>query len=368
MNAGERYRATYEFRSVDHLVRKEFGFFEETVERWKEEGIPADYEEKSFFNYDPPGIINVGLNMGWEEPPFIPTYEEKVLKNEGATEIIQDKVGRSVRVFKEHGNAFMPTYLKHPVTSMKDWKEQVAPRLDPENPTRYENIDELCNNAKRARECNSLIVRQGLIGGYMFLRALMGPEDVLYAFINQPQLIHAMMQRWTELMDKGCEEIQTRLSLDELAIGEDICYNHGLLISPDMVKEFLIPYYQQVVGNAYRHQSQRLYFNVDTDGWVVPAIPLYREAGMNIMGPFEVASGCDVVKIGQEWPDLIMSGGIDKRVLAQGKDAINKHLEHIIPNMLKRGGYIPTCDHNVPSDVSLDNYIYYRRRICELDH
>jgi hypothetical protein len=36
--------------------------------------------------------------------------------------------------------------------------------------------------------------------------------------------------------------------------------------------------------------------------------------------------------------------------------------------MLERGGYIPTCDHGVPDNVSLESYLHYRRRMCELDH
>ena len=39
---------------------------------------------------------------------------------------------------------------------------------------------------------------------------------------------------------------------------------------------------------------------------------------MDAMSPFEVASGCDVVEIGRQYPNLFMLGGIDKRVLAAG--------------------------------------------------
>lgn len=60
-----------------------------------------------------------------------------------------------------------------------------------------------------------------------------------------------------------------------------------------------------------------------------------------------------------------MTGGIDKRVLAESKDAIDKHLEYILPAMRKRGGYIPTCDHGVPAEVTLENYIHYRKRCIE---
>ena len=36
--------------------------------------------------------------------------------------------------------------------------------------------------------------------------------------------------------------------------------------------------------------------------------------------------------------------------------------------MKARGGYIPTCDHGVPDNVSYANYLHYRRRMCEMDH
>jgi len=79
-----------------------------------------------------------------------------------------------------------------------------------------------------------------------------------------------------------------------------------------------------------------------------------------------VAAGCDVVEIGRRYPELAIFGGIDKRVLAQGRAAIDAHLERILPTMRQRGGYIPTCDHGVPAEVPLDDYRYYRQRCIEL--
>jgi len=368
MNSPRRYRATYNFAPIDHLIRREFYIWGEAIERWKTEGLPADYNERNLFNFDPPGNAAVGFEMGWCEPPFIPAYEEKTVEDEGDTEIIQDFAGRWLRVFKGRRHGFMPDYIKHPVSNMKDWRDDVQPRLDPEGTRRFNGLEAKCSAAATAARNEGKMTCQGLIGGYMYLRALMGPEDLLYAVHDQPELIHAMMQHWTKLMDTCIERIQRHVHVDELALAEDICYNHGLLISPDMVREFLLPYYQEVAGKARARQRQRMFMTVDTDGWVVPAIPLYIEAGMDSMTPFEVASGCDVVQIGRNYPDLVLAGGIDKRVLAAGKDAIDKHLEYIIPAMVERGGYIPTCDHGVPDDVSFENYMHYRRRICELDH
>jgi uroporphyrinogen decarboxylase len=175
------------------------------------------------------------------------------------------------------------------------------------------------------------------------------------------------MQGWLNLMDAALARVQAEIEIDEIFTAEDICYNHGLLISPDSMREFLLPYYQQLLTSARRRQRRHIYYHVDTDGDCRPAIPIYYELGLTKMSPMEVAAGCDVVEIARQYPRLVMSGGIDKRVLAAGKDAIEAHLQRIIPFMVDRGGYFPTCDHGVPNDVSLENYRYYRRRVCELD-
>jgi uroporphyrinogen decarboxylase len=385
MQPAQRYRATYAFAPVDHLVRQEFYIWAEAIEKWKEQGLPPDYNETNLFQFDPPATTTPGLNLGWCEPPFMPGYEEKVIRVEGNTEIIQDSAGRWLRVFQGRRHGFMPDYLKHPVASRRDWEEEVSPRLDPDTPGRYERLQERCAEVQRLREADGRFITQGMVGGYMYLRALMGPEDVLYAFHDMPDLIHTMMERWTELMDRGLAAIQSELELDQIAIGEDICYKTGPLISPDMIREFLLPYYQHVVFRARARQSgtagwhggpplqglttnRHLYFYVDTDGYAPSVLPLYLEAGMDVMMPFEVASGCDVVEVGRQYPDLVLAGGIDKRVLASGKEAIDAHLRHILPPMVERGGYIPMCDHGVPDNVSLENYLHYRRRMCEWDH
>jgi len=274
-----------------------------------------------------------------------------------------------VKFFKNRRHGFMPTYLKHAVACDRDWEEDIAPLLSPDTPQRWENFDKQLADISAADAEGKMIVANG-VGGYMYLRSLVGPEDICYMFVDNPKLVHKMMQAWLDLADAVCVRFQEHVQIDELFLADDICYNHGLLISPDMVREFILPYYEQLLSNIRSRQKggKRLFFQIDTDGRCDEALELYCGIGLDVMCPFEVAAGNDVVEVAKKYPRLVISGGIDKRILAAGPDAIDAHLNHIIPFMVDRGGYIPTCDHGVPDDVSYENYLHYRRRVMELDH
>ncbi len=364
--AARHLRDTYAITPGIPLVKREFGFY--SLEAWAEQGLPEGADLAELFHYDPPGKVSLG-QLGWCEAGLCPVFETRVLEDRGDYELVQDFAGRHVLYFKGRRDGFMPEYVDHPVKDQRSFEEQILWRMDPATPERYPDLEARMADA-RAAAAQGLMVTQNLVGGYMYLRSLMGPEELLYAFYDKPEVVHACMEAWFALADAVIARHQEYVTLDEFFIAEDICYNGGPLISPRMMKAFLFPYYQQLVANIKARQidrSRHLYVQVDTDGFADPVIPLYREAiGMDVMSPFEVAAGCDVVRTAQVYPDLAIFGGIDKRVLASGRDAIDAMLERIIPPMRERGGYIPTCDHGVPAEVPLADYVYYRKRVVAL--
>ncbi|MGQ9608924.1 MAG: uroporphyrinogen decarboxylase family protein [bacterium] len=363
--SARKLRDTYAITPNIPLFKREFGFY--SLDRWKAEGKLID-ESWKLFDYDPPGNYGLG-QLGWCEAAFVPAFETKIVEDRGDHELVQDYAGRLVLYFKGRRSGFMPEYVDHPVKDMKTWEENVKWRLDPNTPVRYTDLETRMSAAK-TEAAKGLMIQQNLIGGYMYLRSLIGPEALPYAFYDMPEVIHDCMKTWFELADAVISKHQQYVTLDEVYFAEDICYNHGILISPDMMKEFLIPYYQQLLNNIKSRQidkERHIYVQIDTDGFANPAIPIYMEGiGMDVMSPFEVAAGCDVVEIGKQYPNLAIFGGIDKRVLAKSKKDIDDFLEYVIPTMKARGGYIPTCDHGVPEEVSYENYLYYRKRCVEL--
>ena len=146
------------------------------------------------------------------------------------------------------------------------------------------------------------------------------------------------------------EEVLSKTDLDFAYFWEDMAFNSGPLVSPEIFREFLTPYYRQI--NDFLNDHGVKIRCVDTDGDCRLLIPEFVKSGITGMYPFEVNAGMDIVKIRKAFPQLQIMGGLDKMKIAKGEKAIDAELETKLPYMLSQRGYIPFVDHLVPPNVS----------------
>ena len=105
---------------------------------------------------------------------------------------------------------------------------------------------------------------------------------------------------------------------------------------------------------------------IDSDGYIGELIPIWIEAGVNCCDPVEVAAHGDINAFRREFGHKIAyRGGIDKRCMAKGGQVLTDELKRVEP-VLRDGGYIPGCDHGVPSDVSWPNFVDYTRQLAKM--
>ena len=57
-------------------------------------------------------------------------------------------------------------------------------------------------------------------------------------------------------------------------------------------------------------------------------------------------------------------GGVDKRAMAAGGRVIEREIERLRP-VIDADGFIPSCDHGVPADVSWPNLLRYSRLLAK---
>ncbi len=64
------------------------------------------------------------------------------------------------------------------------------------------------------------------------------------------------------------------------------------------------------------------------------------------------------------FPEFKIIGAYDKMVMSHGEEAMRAEWERLLP-VMKKGGFIPSCDHQTPPEVSLENYRIYLRLMKE---
>lgn len=389
MNIRERFLATMRFERVDRAPLWEWDYWPEALHQWKNAGAPlrsdraqsvnpsADAEEGAFdplsttllsdvpftedarldFHIDP-GAQRVPLNS------FIfPLFEYRVLEERGDVIIAQDERGH-VREDKK-GRASISNIIKPLVASREDWERVKSERLQLKLEGRLPaNWPALREAYKRRNYVLAVGGHSGLCGIYHPTRYLMGPVQLLYAFHDDPELVRDIMNHLADLQIFLIDKVLNEVDVDFCYACEDLGFKNSSFISPAMFRQFLLPCYKRLTGMLRDHGVKIMV--VDSDGYNWKLIPLFIEGGVTGMGPMEVAAGMDVVEVRKAFPRFQIIGGIDKRVIAEGKDAIDAELKRKVPPLVKDGGYIPCCDHSVPPDVSWENFRHYRHGLTEL--
>jgi uroporphyrinogen decarboxylase len=355
MTPRDRLLATVAFEPVDRPVHNEaIGFWPETLSRWNGEGLPPEINEEVsayiYFGYDLQLPLSIGAH---EHPGFDPVFGEEIIERDEHFTVKRDMAGSIVRVMTD-GMSTIPAWLSSPVSDRESW-EKVKERLDPETPGRLSLLQPMIDLVGE-QPWPLCVYIPGLFGTH---RHLLGFEPLMIAYRRQPELLHEIARHWVFLwrrvVEKACEVRRP----DVVSLWEDMCYRNGPMISPRAFDEFMSPYYRELIG-ALRSELEVPVVGVDTDGDLTLLIPKFVDAGVNLICPWEVQAGMDVLEVRNAWPrEFAIWGGMDKRKLALDEQAIRDEVMRVVPPMLEWRGYIPAIDHSVPPDVPLVNWRYF---------
>jgi hypothetical protein len=356
-----RFIACMEYQPAKRRPNHEMGVWTQTLLRWQKEGFKTDkdfpwlwLEGDDILGLDKREFIPV--NYG-----FIPKFEHKILESTSEYDVVQDELGIVTKRLKEGEidgfRMSMDQYLKFPVEKPEDFPD-IKRRIIAAIPERYpDDIDERIE-IWRQRDYPLIIGENCAANGFYWrAREFMGTENLSYAWYDHPDLMHEMMEFFADFIIETSRPVLEKIDVEYFTLNEDMSMKNGPLLSPDTFREFIFPHLKRMVDFFKSHGTK--YFAVDTDGNPSLLLPLLLEAGVDILWPIERAANFHPLEIRKKFGrSLRLWGGVDKRVLANGRDAIRVHLRELIP-LIETGGYIPTVDHLIPPDVSWDNFRYY---------
>jgi hypothetical protein len=356
-------------------------FWPETLGAWVAQGAPAAFAHvneldygtpnpvDAFFHFDPSrslAEVHSGMDAGTRMHEYLPGVSAhnfsflvspppppQLLAEDEKSILVRNSAGISERLLK--GKAFnMPMWTEHPVKDRRTW-EEFKTRLDPDTPERYPS-----NWDTYVAEINALDCPVSMeVGGFFgYINMWVGTEALMYLFYDDPGLIEDMMDTLLHLETQMVRRVTRDIAVDAVWYWEDMAYKNGPMISPKMMRKFMMPRYQKL--NQVIHASGCDVIYVDSDGNIDQLIPLWLEAGVNLFWPLECAAGMDPLALRKQYgKDIILGGGLDKREFVRDKASIRREVMGKVPALVESGPYFPALDHLVPIDVPFDNFCYY---------
>jgi hypothetical protein len=299
---------------------------------------------------------------GWFFPN--PPFARDVVAEDSDTVTYVNHEGILLRERRDNPHSSMPQFVRFPVETRADFRRFWAARMRPDLATRLGADYGAKLAAYRRRQVPLIVVADRWGGFFGGPRNLTGVEKLCLLFYDDPALVEEMMDTTADFLIAMMDQILAHTDIDVFGFWEDMAYKTAPLLGPEMVRRFMLPRYRRVVDHL-RAKGVR-WFALDSDGDISSLIPVWLDAGINILYPFEAQCGMDVVQVRKQYGrDLRLWCGIDKRALAQGPFAIDAELRRVRP-LLEEGGYIPGLDHSMPPDVSYAHFRYYMERLWDL--
>jgi len=379
MNNKDRFNSVVHFKPVDRVPFIEMRPWDATYIRWREEGMPISESEKIIPKTKPGESMGEIFGMGsWSnlkdrfnltkvetlaiDADIIPKFKEQILSEESNQRIRIDERGRTIKERIDDPMLSMPEFIDFPIKNREDFHRYVR-RYNPLDPKRLpKNLNKLIDNWNKRDyplRIGDYPAPWSLFGS---IRELVGFKKLMLLFYDDIIFLEEMMEFFTEYCLQLLKKIMPLIKVDYIWLWEDMAYKTGSMISPQHFRKFMMPKYKKMV-DYIRSQGVDTII-VDSDGKIDELISLWLESGINGIEPLEIQCGNDPIKLRKLYGnELVMLGGIDKRMIAKGEKEIKDELMSKVPFLINKGGYIPMLDHDVPPDISWKNFVFYRETL-----
>jgi uroporphyrinogen decarboxylase len=375
----ERLNAILHYESYDRMPVMHFGFWPETLHKWVAEGYLAKEDIGPLGNrgsssidgseaelkiarklgFDDNVMVLTGQKGSWAFPPLFPPFEEKIVRRLNGGYFIK-RDGDGVYAKGREGVVSIAEEADHSVKDRESWEKNYVPRLQwNDNRLDWATLDKLIEtNDTRDR-------RVGLYCGSLFgkLRNYWGLLEISYLQVDNPDLFEKCIDDVAEICFTITKRtLETGLKLDFAHFWEDICYNQGPLIQPEVFRKKIGPHYRKICDECAKYGIDIV--SVDCDGLVDALIPVWLDNGVNVMFPIEYGAweySFETMrkKFGKELRGI---GNINKKVFSMDTKAVDLEIDRA-KRLVDLGGFIPCPDHRIAPDAEWDLVTYYCDRM-----
>lgn len=366
MNNRERAMAILNYQPYDRMPVVHFGFWDETLVKWAEEGHITWEEARGWADGNPADqsiTQKMGFDFNWYScfhwnNSLKPHFERHVVRNreDGGREVMNVD---GVTVLERDDAGSIPAEIEHTLKDRKSWEEHYLPRF--QWSMERISLDYLKSIPSQAERDHPIGLYCGSLWGR--IRDIAGVVGLSYMMADDPELVNEILDVTANLCYEGTKAIlEIRDDFDFAHFWEDICYREGPLVNPRFFKNHVGPYYKKITQLANEHGINIV--SLDCDGKIDRLIPTWFENGVNTMFPIEVGVWDASIEPWREQygRGLRGVGGTNKVVLSRDYAAVDAEVERM-RRLVDLGGYIPCFDHRIPPDAKWENVLHYTEQM-----
>lgn len=372
MNNRERTSAVLHYQSYDRMPVVSFGYWAETLDKWAKEGYisQADAEDYRLHGDSSDGDRHVmdqlGFDFNWNRcmggnTGLFPGFKPETLKTyPDGSRLVRDGNGLLTRV--NDRIVSIPAMMGTSLTGREAWEELYLPRLKYSD----DRVDDAAFRKAAAEDAERDLPLGAHVGSlYGKIRDMLGVEELSYLAVDDENLYADIIDTIGNLCYQVAEKVFSYgIRFEYAHFWEDICFKNGPLINPRVFREMVGPHYKRITELAKRNGIDIV--SLDCDGCIDLLVPVWLDNGVNTMFPIEVGvwNASIAPWRGRYGKDLHGVGGMDKRVFAHDKAAVDAEIERL-KKLVDMGGYIPCPDHRIAPDAKFELVEYYCKRFRE---
>ncbi len=287
------------------------------------------------------------LNFFPADPPPGIKFNKRI---DGQYEYLEYETGAVTKQMRDNDDKYyMPEFIQYHVRDRQSW-ELYKELNTPGNLWPAEKIDQACEpylDRDRPLFLN-------LMSTWGKIRDIAGAEKACTMLYDSPDLVQDIIDWQTQIRRTYLYPLVEKLKPEIIKLGEDNCYNHGMLISPAHFQQFCSPVYKEIADLARANKAEMVV--VDTDGKVEQLLPLLDECGVNATYPVEAKADNNLLELRGQYPDFIFLGWVEKEIANEGNEHLMEpEFENKIIPMLKKGRYFPNADHSLQPMCTFPN-------------
>ncbi len=372
MTSRQRYIAYMQARPVDRMPHLFGGPRASTFAAWRKQGLSATQQDRfrEFVGAD--AVTGIGkIDFG-----PVPKFHIQILDVKDGKAVWTDEWGvKRIDAVSQATPGFATrAYIEFPVKTGADFAAMKR-RYDPDSPERFEPQPEdnklatlnpdwyrvgqatvSWRDMKPICNAGEALVAIAVPGLYWTARDWCGFEGLSTMLYDNPRLVHDMMEFWTDFVLQMLDEPLSHIKVDRVTLNEDMAYKTAAMLSPAMMREFLLPRYRRIY-DFLKSKDVELVL-MDSDGHNSQILDVFYPTGIDGIEPMEIAAFNDPANYLARHSGIAIEGGIDKRELRFDKPRARREVVRRYAAARRFGRYIPAVDHGVPPDVPLRTYLY----------